>query len=98
MKHVFLTLILLFGRVAESALPPVYQNAKDLTVMVNFVESNEDVMEGLKVIDFQNKVIRWKAYTGECTAVFTRENVDHGPGWAGPAGPLIHEITHCSQN
>ncbi len=99
MKHVFLTLILLFGSVANSALPPVYQNAKDLTVMVNFIENNEEAMEGLKEIDFRAKRIRWESYTGECTAVFTREYVDHGPGgWVGPAEPLVHEITNCSQN
>lgn len=99
MKHVFLTLIYLLNSVsANAALPPVYQNAKDLAVMVRFVEENPDVMEGLKTIDFENYRIKYESYTGECTAVFTRENVERTPGWVGPADALIHEITHCSQN
>ena len=99
MKHVFLTLIYLLNTVsASAALPPVYQNAKDLRVMVQFVEENEEVMEGLKTIDFENYTIKYESFTGECTAVFTREIVERTPGWAGPAEPLIHEITNCSQN
>jgi hypothetical protein len=97
MKHVFLTLILAFGSVAESALPPVYQNAKDLAVMVNFIENNEGVMEQLKVIDFENKKIHFGVFSAdECTVAFKRKVVERPFGWVGPAAPLIHDYTLCN--
>lgn len=99
MKNVFLTLILVLGATgANAALPPVYQNAKDLSVMVSFVEENTEVMEGLKSMDFQSFTIKYETYTGECTAFFGRDRAEHGKGWVGPAADLIHEETHCSQN
>jgi len=97
MKHVFLTLILLFGSVAEAALPPVYQNAKDLAVMVNFIENNEGVMEQLKVIDFENKKIHFGVFSAdECHVAFKREVQERPFGWVGPAGPLVHDYTMCN--
>jgi len=98
MKHVFLTLILLLGAVsANAALPPRYQNSKDLAVMVNWLEDNPGVMEQLKVIDFQNKKIHFGVFSAdECHAAFTREVVERPFGWVGPAGPLIHDYTICN--
>ena len=98
MKHVFLTLILVLGAVsANAALPPVYQNAKDLAVMVNYLEENPGVMAQLQVIDFKNKKIHFGVFSAdECTVAFTREVQERPFGWVGPAAPLVHSYTLCN--
>jgi len=97
MKHVFLTLILVFGSVAKAALPPVYQNTNDLAVMVNYLEENPGVMEQLKVIDFENKEILFGVFSAdECKVVFERKQIERPFGWVGPAAPLVHSYTLCN--
>jgi len=98
MKNVFLTLILVLGAVsASAALPPRYQNSKDLAVMVNWLEENPNVLAQLKVIDFENKKIHFGVFSAdECHAAFTREVVERPFAWFGPAEPLTHDYTICN--
>ena len=76
-----------------AALPPKYQNAKDLDVMVKYIKKNEKVLERLRYIDFQNHVIY---YGRKRKAVFGRKKLYRPPGLVGPAVPLEFKRTICS--
>jgi len=76
---------------ASAALPPVYQNAKDLDVMVAFVQQHRVVMESLRTIDLQNKTVHFGA---DCTARFDR--APRASPRPGPAAALEFRDATCA--
>jgi hypothetical protein len=54
---------------APAALSPVFQNERDLNVMVDFVRSHPFVLESLRSVDLEQRVIR---YGDACKAQFDR--------------------------
>ena len=67
------------------ALPPRYQNMKDLKVMIDFLEKHPVVMAELKLIDMESFIIHY-GVDGEVR--FGREVIKRKQGWVGPAAPL----------
>ena len=49
-----------FAQPVFAALPPQYQNAKDLDVMVEYVKAHPAVAAAIRSIDMQNYVIHKK--------------------------------------
>ena len=92
MKVVFQVALLLWVQTVSAALPPRYQNAKDLDVLVSFVRHNEDILVTLQAIDFQNKVIY---YRNGCKAIFGRRDTLNLNGGVGPAEPLEFKKSIC---
>lgn len=74
------------------ALPPRYQNLKDLKVMYQFIEDHPVVAGQLKSIDVKKKIIY---FSDNCEARFGRVSVKRKPGWVGPAAPLSFEQCNC---
>lgn len=70
---------------AGAALPPQFQNLKDLDAMVTFVRLHPKVAGSLTSIDVQNHVV---LFGQDCRAEFARQQQTHPPGWAGPLAPL----------
>ena len=67
------------------ALPPRYQNVKDLAVMVEFIETYPLVAAQLKSIDLS----QFTVYFGDDgEAKFGRKAIKRERGWVGPAAPL----------
>ena len=77
-----------------AALPPEYQNIKDLKVIVNYIEDNEKILSTLESIDFENFTVR---YNNGCIATFGRKHTPKPEGWVGPADPLEFKTTSCSE-
>ena len=93
MKRLLLTLFVLsFSKTAIAALPPQYQNVKDLEVMVNYVKANPDVAATLKSIDLENQTVN---YGKNCQATFERKPTTKPMGWVGPAEPLQFKAANC---
>lgn len=83
---------LLSTSLAQAALPPQFQNEKDLDVMLSYVKSHPDVLSSLQAIDLGILTV----YYGEgCSAEFTRKVVDRPAGWVGPAEPLVLKKNFC---
>lgn len=92
--RIFLTLAggLGFASMVHAALPPQYQNLKDLEVMVAFVAQYPAVAGSIRSIDMWEHVVHF----GEgCRAEFARQEVNHPQGWAGPQGPLVFSRSNC---
>lgn len=83
---------LLCATAAEAALPPQYQNAKDLDVMVAYVRQKPRVMSSLRSLDLQAKIVY---FDKDCQIVFGRASTPKPPGWAGPADPLEFKSSTC---
>jgi hypothetical protein len=77
---------------SNAALPPRYQNVKDLAVMVAFVRSHPLVASSLKSVDLDTYTVHYK---GNCKAVFGRKARIRPPGWVGPAAPLEFKRSNC---
>ncbi|MBS0457248.1 MAG: hypothetical protein JSS44_07975 [Proteobacteria bacterium] len=77
---------------ASAALPPQYQNAKDLDVMVGYLKAHEAVMATFTSIDLQHFVIHFGA---DCQIVFGRAYKPKPAGWVGPADPLEFKRSTC---
>jgi hypothetical protein len=75
-----------------AALPPQVQNEKDLKVMVDFIQSHPKVMATLRVIDLEEKVIRFGA---GCKVIFHRKESLKHKGMVGPAAPLEFKRSTC---
>ncbi|MBS0212537.1 MAG: hypothetical protein JSR26_05045 [Proteobacteria bacterium] len=75
-----------------AALPPQFQNAKDLDAMVAFIKQHDRVAGELKSIDVQRRIVY---YGDNCQAQFTRQVVEHPRGWVGPAAPLVYDHSNC---
>ncbi|MCL4111528.1 UNVERIFIED_CONTAM: hypothetical protein GTU68_002312 [Idotea baltica] len=94
MKKIIATsLLILITSSSFAALPPKYQNSKDLDVMIRFVKDHTQVMSTLKSIDFKNFVVY---FGSDCKAVFRRKHTPKPKGWVGPAGPLEFKSSTCS--
>ena len=92
-KSVALVCFLWVG-LAQAALPPKFQNEKDLDVMLSYVKTHPDVLSSLQAIDLGILTI----YYGDgCSAEFTRKVVDRPAGWVGPAEPLVLKKNFCPE-
>ena len=60
-------IIMILSNLLFSALPPLYQNDRDLNVILKFLEKHPIVKSGLNSIDFDAKVIY---YNRECKVYF----------------------------
>lgn len=89
---VFSLAVLAFAAACHAALPPQYQNAKDLDVMVAFVKQHAVVMSSLRSLDLQAQVIH---FGKDCQALFGRASTPKPPGWVGPADPLEFKSSTC---
>ena len=88
-----LSLILIsIVQAASAALPPQYQNMKDLDVMVGYIRGHSRISATLHSIDLSSYTIH---YGNGCKAVFERVVPDRPSGWVGPAGPLEFSHSDC---
>ena len=88
--HFTAALSLVLVQSAFAALPPQYQNAKDLDVMVSYVKQHTRVAQAIKSIDMQSYVIHFGA---DCRVQFARAaSQDNRPG---PAGALEFKSVNC---
>ncbi len=92
MKKALTVMVLTGSQLGTAALPPRYQNERDLDAMVSWIKSNERVLTTLNSIDFRGCTVR---YADDCKAVFHRRQVVHPAGWAGPAEPLKFSYSTC---
>jgi hypothetical protein len=75
---------------AIAALAPIYQNDKDLTLLVDFVRSHPVVLQSLRSIDLERRQIHFSA---NCVARFERpRNPTMMPG---PAPALRYIGSTC---
>ncbi len=85
---------LLCSSLAQAALPPQFQNEKDLDLMMSYVKSHPEVLASLQAIDLGVLTV----YYGEgCSAEFTRKVVERPEGWVGPAEPLVLKRNFCPE-
>lgn len=92
-RAVVLATFILAGTV-QAALPPKYQNEKDLDVMMEYIKTHPDVLSALQAIDLGSMTV----YYGQgCSAHFARQVVDKPEGWVGPADPLIFIEAKCPE-
>lgn len=76
-----------------AVLPPQYENAKDLKVMMDFIYQYPiDVLGKLRVIDFEQRKI---IFGDNCEATFVRGKKKPGEPPIGPAAPLVFEKSSC---
>ena len=93
LKSVALVCLVWIG-FAQAALPPKYQNEKDLDVMLSYVKSHPDVLSSLQAIDLGILTV----YYGDgCSAEFARKVVERAAGWVGPAEPLMLKKNFCPE-
>jgi hypothetical protein len=92
-KIIFLSIFLLIAQYAIAALPPRYQNIKDLSVMVDYIKEHPEIASSLKSIDFSEYAIY---FGNDCKAVFGRKSTIKPPGWVGPADLLEFKESNCS--
>ena len=86
-------LLLILAVPAHAALPPQYQNRRDLEVMLTFIQQHPRVEAGLNGIDLDVYTVR---YERECIASFIRDVKPKPPGWVGPMDPLIFKESTCA--
>jgi hypothetical protein len=92
MKIFISTLLMLLMTSSFAALPPEYQNEKDLNVMVKYINQNPKVISTLHSIDFRTKTV----YFGDnCWAKFVRKEQHKPRGWVGPAAPMVFSKSNC---
>ena len=84
--------LLLAALPACAALPPQYQNRRDLEVMLDFIQTHPRVEAGLNAIDLDTYTVR---FAGDCIARFKREVSPKPAGWVGPADPLAFDSASC---
>lgn len=92
MKKLQWVVLFLYAQVACAALPPRYQNTRDLDVIVAFIKKHAKVSATLEQIDLQNYAI----YFGHgCKVIFGRRVSIKPLGWVGPADPLEFKSSNC---
>jgi hypothetical protein len=74
----------------SAALPPQYQNARDLDALVAFVKAHHRVIASLEGIDLSEQRVR---FGNGCEARFERAPLP--PGMVGPARPLTLQSANC---
>jgi hypothetical protein len=94
-KTILFSLVLTGVGMASAALPPQYQNLKDLDVMVEYIREHPEVAAGLRSIDLGALTVH---YGHRCQAVFGRQALPKPPGWVGPADPLELKRSGCSDD
>ena len=92
MKKIIILISFLSIQLSYSALPPKYQNTKDLNVMVKFIEAHPKVSSTLESINFKSFTV---TFNHGCKAYFTREPRKKPKGWVGPASPLTFKKATC---
>lgn len=75
---------------SSAVLPPRYENAKKLGVMVQFVREHPQVMAQLRSIDLDSDQVR---YGNDCIAEFGHTAASQSPG---PLPPLVFLRSNCS--
>lgn len=85
-------LLLILALPVQAALPPNYQNRRDLEVMLAFIQQHPRVEAGLNHIDLDAYTVR---YERECILTFAREEQPKPPGWVGPLDPLVYRTASC---
>lgn len=88
----FLLSTFIFSSTTFAALPPQVQDAKDLQVMEDFVQSHKKVSSTFKRINIYSKEVH---FGKDCVATFARKFSFHLPGWVGPASDLEFKSTTC---
>ena len=88
----FTALLLVLAVPAQAALPPQYQNRRDLEVMLAFIQQHPRVEAGLNAIDLETYTVR---YERECIATFVRDVQPKPPGWVGPLDSLTYRTSNC---
>lgn len=88
----FLTSFGLIGQSVSAALPPKYQNLKDLHALVEFIKAHDMISSALKSIDLVNHTV---IYRDGCVAKFDRKNEKKPEGWVGPASDLEFKESNC---
>lgn len=93
MKRVIALLVTLSAaQYASAALPPQYQNMKDLGVMMGYIKAHPKVSSTLKSIN----LLEYTIYFGnDCKAVFGRKTVERPDKWVGPAALLEFKRSNC---
>ncbi len=89
MRIVLSALLFVCTTSAIAALPPQYQNAKDLDAMAAFIKQHDWVMANLKSIDLETKTVHFGT---DCRIEFVREYELDQPG---PAAPLVFKESTC---
>ena len=93
--HFFAWMLFITAGISHAALPPQYQNEKDLDVIMLYIKANPEVLSGLQAIDMGSMSV----YYGDgCSARFARQYVDHPVGWTGPAAPLEFIEASCPEH
>lgn len=90
--YIKLLVLFLVSNSSIAALPPEYQNEKDLKVIISFIKSHPAVISTLKSIDFSKKIVYFEK---DCHAIFVRKHVSKAQGWVGPADPLEYKNSNC---
>jgi hypothetical protein len=89
----YATLLLILALPVHAALPPQYQNRRDLEVILAFIQQHPRVEAGLNAIDLDTYTVR---YEGECIASFIRDVQPKPQGWVGPMDPIIFKESTCA--
>ncbi|WP_026339392.1 hypothetical protein [Psychromonas ossibalaenae] len=92
-RMIVLLFILLLSTNSPAALPPQYQNSRDLDVITAFIKKHEKVISTLTSVDFEKFVIYFE---DDCKAIFARKEIPKPSGWVGPADPLEFKFSTCS--
>lgn len=85
--------ILLCFSATQAALPPDFQNEKDLADVVSYIKSDHEVLSNLRVIDIAEMTVY---YGDSCRVQFARKIVEREAGWVGPAEPLEFKSKECA--
>jgi len=84
--------LILLAQTSFAALPPEYQNQKDLNAMVQYIQNSSKIMSALDRIDFKSKTV----YFGDnCWVKFTRKEQHRPRNWVGPVAPLVFSNSNC---
>lgn len=92
MKKIIILLAFISVQLASAALPPQFQNTKDLKVMVAFIEAHPKISSSLESIDLKGFNV---FYNGGCKASFSRKKRIMPKGWVGPAATLEFIQSTC---
>jgi hypothetical protein len=93
MKRIVFSLIFsIFIGISEAALPPQYQNQRDLNVMVEYIREHPIVASVLKQISLKNFTIY---FDDSCEVIFGRQEIDRPYLMPGPLAPLEFKRATC---
>ena len=88
----YILLIFICGEFIYGALPPRYQNTKDLNVMTDFIKTHPMVSSSLKLLDLRDYTI---LFGDNCKVKFARKEKFRPTGWCGPAQALQFKSSNC---